>query len=147
MEDDVRSRKQGIIEALEAYTANHSEKVEDILRWPSGRFEVFYESFTRRKIVEDLTLQKLAHINAIHSNPNYDQKDAHKTQVIQEMEDRFQSAIDSLFQDTTDVEKRMKEDPFFLAGKRGMEWIDAYETGRALPERKEHGEQPDIDQT
>ncbi len=40
------------IEALEAYTEEHPEKVDDLLKWPAIRFESFYAAFQKRKLVE-----------------------------------------------------------------------------------------------
>lgn len=91
-----------------------------------------------------MTQRKLAHITAIHSNPNYDQKEVNKDQIIQNMEQRFEQALDSLYI-SEEVEKKVEEDAFLSAGKRGLEWTKKYEkSGKVLEEANK--EEMDIDQ-
>lgn len=84
-------------------------------------------------------------ITAIHSNPNYDSKEVDKQQILEDMEMKFEIAIDGLY--TTDEEKQaMEDDPFLKASKAGLEWTKEYETGHAQPEKNDIGMKVDIDQ-
>lgn len=46
-----------------------------------------------------------------------------KSEIFQEMEEKFETAIDELYSDKK-IDKKLEDDPFFAAGKRGMQWID-----------------------
>lgn len=82
-----------------------------------------------------MSWRKLAQITAIHANPNYDQKEVNKEQILQDMENKFNQALETLYEDTQEVKKRMEEDPFLAAGKRGLEWTKDHETGQSsVPE-------------
>lgn len=42
------------------------------------------------------------------------------------MEEKFEQAIDELYSDEK-VTKKLDDDPFFAAGRRGLQWIDESE--------------------
>ena len=79
----------------------------------------------KRKIAEDLTWRKLAHITAINANPNYDQKEVNKKQILEDMEHKFNQALEMLYE-PEEISKRVEEDPFLAAAKRGLEWTDQH---------------------
>jgi len=88
---------------------------------------MFYEAFMKRKITDDLGLRKLALITAIHSNTNYDQKEANKQEILESIESRFDDAIASLYmteQDQKIIDDELNNNEFLKAGRRGF---DKYE--------------------
>jgi hypothetical protein len=82
---------------LEWYSSCHSETVEELLHWPSRRFEAFYKSAQKRALVESLNGRKDAMITALWCNSNYDGdgegKDPRK-EAIEDIEEKYQNAID-----------------------------------------------------
>jgi hypothetical protein len=94
------------------------------MKWPDLRFEKFYESFQRRKIIEELTLRKIMVGSAVYGNPNYDGEDnkGKREQWIAALEEQFQEQVKRLFDPTrVDKEKQiMEKDPFFQAMERGL---------------------------
>ena len=108
---------------MELYSANHSETVEELLEWPWKRFEKFYESFMKRKVVETLEVRKDQMINALWSNSNYDDDKGTRQKAIEEIEANFESVIFQVF-DGNSVEQEEEIDesnPFFVSAKKGQE--------------------------
>ena len=117
-------RRVTAIEALEAYSAEHPESIDELLWWPAKRFERFYAAFAQRKLAEELKQRKLDMISAIHTNPNYDGEKVDKAGHVREIEDQFDEAIESVYTGKSAGEEIDKSNPFFAAIDRGLEWID-----------------------
>lgn len=106
------------IDALEQYSAEHPESVDELLTWPASRFEAFYESFSKRKITEQLEDRKNAMIAGLHGNSNFSGEALGK--AVQSIEDSFSEAVAALYRpaDAEDeAEKALKENPFFTSMK------------------------------
>lgn len=105
------------VDALEQYSAEHPESVEELLAWPATRFEAFYESFSRRKVVEQLEQRKLAMISGLHGNSNVSGESLGK--AVQSIEESFNSALARIYGSTEDddLDREIKENPFFTSMK------------------------------
>ena len=89
-------------------------------------------------MAEELKQRKLDMINAIHSNPNMDQESVNKSDAVRQVEEQFDEAIESIYEDR--VEKIDKKNPFFAAIDRGLEWIDNPTAQKKLDAARAQGE-------
>lgn len=104
------------IDALEQYSSEHPESVEELLAWPATRFEAFYEAFNKRKITEQLERRKLAMISGLHGNPNVSGDALGK--VVQGIEESFDEAVAKLYGRVDDEDAiALDENPFFASMK------------------------------
>ena len=109
---------------MELYSANHSETVEELLEWPWKRFEKFYESFMKRKVVENLEGRKDQMVASLWANSNYDDDKGTRQKAIEEIESSFQSVVMQVFEGVqTEQEEEIDEanNPFFAAAKKGQQ--------------------------
>lgn len=95
--------------------------MDDLLEWPWRRFEKFYESFLKRKVVETIEGRKDNMIAALWSNSNYDDDKGTRQKAIEEIEANFQSAVNQIFSETQEEEQINEENPFFQAARRGQQ--------------------------
>jgi hypothetical protein len=96
------------------------------LGWPWRRFEAFYEAHQKRQIIDELTTRKIAMINALYSNSNYDgqENNEKRDRIIQTLEDQFNESVAILYgvkQTAKDKDEIDENNPFFQAMKRGLE--------------------------
>ena len=113
------------IDALEEYSADHAETVEELMCWPDLRFEKFYEAFQRRKIIEELTLRKIMTGSAVFGNPNYDGEDnqGKREAFIQALEESFREQVYDLYHPGRKEreDETMRNDPFFKPMYKALE--------------------------
>jgi len=109
------------------YSANHSETVENLLEWPWKRFEKFYESFMKRKIVENLEGRKDQMIASLWANSNYDDDKGTRQKAIEEIEENYQEVIVQVFEGAkAEPEEEIDEsNPFWASAKKGQEKLFA----------------------
>jgi hypothetical protein len=105
------------------YSSYHSETVEELLEWPWKRFEKFYESFTKRRIIESLESRKDQMISALWANSNYDDDKGTREKAINEIESNFNSVIASVFEGKINQQEEEidESNPFFASAKKGQE--------------------------
>jgi hypothetical protein len=117
------------MEAVERYTASHGgDSFDAILDWPATRFEAAYVAMLKRELEEELKNRKALMINAIWSNPNWDDEKANKQEAIAEIEENFEHSIRLIWEGEDEIDDVEEEDidnnPFFAAAKRGMDKLD-----------------------
>lgn len=105
------------VDAIEEFAAEHNESIDELLAWPAERFEVFYEAFGKRKVIQSLERRKLAMIGGMHGNSNLSGEDLAK--AVHAIEESFDDAIASVYGsfDDDEVEAALKDNPFFSAMK------------------------------
>jgi hypothetical protein len=127
----------GAIEALEAYSADHAEKLEELLDWDAVRFQTFYAAFLKRKAAEEIERMKVALTTGIWANSNYDseKQDNPRQKFIEALEDDVQKKIATIYGYSVEPEEYEidAEDPFWAAMYRGLE----KQHGTAKPTKEE----------
>lgn len=133
-EDGIPRHRVKPLEAIEHYTARHSEKFEEVIHWPWKRFELAYSSMVKREIVEELTQRKFAVISGIYANNSFEKDEkADRSEVIEEIEYNFKKTVAMVYGDLKEEEESelegeymaySEENPFFAAGKRAMDKLD-----------------------
>lgn len=73
-----------------------------------------FTAFIRRQSVDELRQYKLAHINALYANSNYDSKEINRQNMVAEMEDNFTQAVNSIY-GYAQPEIDLSDNPFFAA--------------------------------
>jgi hypothetical protein len=116
-QDRQETTSVGVIEALEAYSAEHPEEIEDLILWPYKRFEAFYEAHLKRKAVDKLDAAKNALVSGLWSNPNLDDGKNTRQNILRQIEESFKDAIDSVYNKKEEPDIDFKKDPFFAAMK------------------------------
>lgn len=108
------------------YSATHAETVEELLQWPWRRFEAFYSAFVKRRVVESLERRKEAMVQALWANSNYDDDKGSRQNAIQEIEESFTGAIESIDnpQQETEIDK---SDPFFAPSFKALDALEVPE--------------------
>lgn len=110
---------------MEHYTARHGgDSVDGILEWPWKRFEVFYEKFIERELIERLENRRDQMISAIWSNSVYDEHEqADRTKVIEEIDRKFDEAVQFLRGEVVVDQEEIdyQNNPFFAKAKEGLD--------------------------
>lgn len=93
------------------------------MNWPALRFEKFFESMQKRKLVDELKQRKFAMLNAMYSNSNYDGENSKlREQAIENLEAQFANATTIIYTGKSPDEEQIDADnPFFKAVDRGLE--------------------------
>ena len=120
----------GALEALEAYSAEHPETIEELKNWHWKKFESFYIAFMKRKAIEDANQTKNAMISGLWSNPNYDDDKNTRKDALLNIEKMYNDAVIFIYSGRNreeEEEAKMLEDPFFTAIKmsEGIDQSDA----------------------
>lgn len=96
------------------------------MTWKVGRFELLYDSYIRRTVIDELRQEQRAQIRAIMANAGYfNSKDAMQARKdeIEKLNEHFEDAIAKV--DDPDKERREQEafeqNPLFAAGLRGLD--------------------------
>lgn len=109
-------------------------------------FAAFYLAYQKRKVVEELVLRKNLQIAAILSNPNYDQKEVNKKQIIEEVEDNYTEAINKVYGHVSyEDEVDFENNPFFSAGMKRLPPKEGAEQSNA--QQNEVETEYDLDQS
>jgi hypothetical protein len=114
----------GAIEALEAYSSEHAEKLEDLLEWDARRFQTLYSAFVKRKAAEELEQTRLALTAGIWANSNYDQeKGDPRGEFIKGVQDSVDEKIATIYGVAPEEDEFAidAENPFWAAMYRGLE--------------------------
>ena len=87
------------------------------MQWPWKRFEAFYEAFVKRHLVETLEHRKESMINGFWSNDGMNDDKGTRQEAIEELENSFQEAIQSIMRGGKKKEEEEidKSNPFFAA--------------------------------
>jgi hypothetical protein len=75
-----------------------------------------YAAMVKRQAAEEITRRKLMLVSALYANTNYDEKEARRNEVLREIEQSFDEAVDVLYGGGP-VEEETKGNPFFDAMK------------------------------
>jgi hypothetical protein len=107
----------GAIEALESYSSEHPESIDDLKDWYWKKFETMYEAFLKRKTIEDASQIKAAMISGLWANTNLDDGKDTRQKALTDIEESFQRAVNYIYNGTTEEEeyRKMLEEPFFAA--------------------------------
>jgi hypothetical protein len=107
----------GAIEALESYSAEHPESIQELQNWYWKKFETLYKAFIKRKAVEDASKVRNAMIAGLWGNSNFDDDKNTRQKALTDIEESFQRAVNYIYNETTedDEHKEMMKDPFFAA--------------------------------
>ncbi len=105
------------LEALEAYSADHPETVDELCNWYWKKFEKLYEAHLKRKAVESAAKTKDAMISGLWGNPNFDDEKQTRKNALIEIENSYQEAVLNVYNKERQVEIDFKDDPFFAAMK------------------------------
>lgn len=76
-----------------------------------------YAAMIKRQAADDVNRRKLLLISSLYANPNYDEREAKRPEVIQRIEEDFTSAVDALYGAAPLPEEEIKGIPFFDAMK------------------------------
>jgi hypothetical protein len=140
-------RKVSVIEALEAYSSEHPETIDELLAWPWKRLEAFLEAHQKRKVAEDLNQRKQAQIMALFSNPNWDGENAEKRQeFIDNMERQFEESLMTIYGGQIQVDEEdvdLYNDPFF---KKGYEKFEPLSGDEEQSRERNVADVPRVDQ-
>lgn len=118
MEQDRREvPRLGPIEALEAYSANHPETVEDLMGWNWKKFEKLYEAHLKRRALEEAFAVKLAMISGLWGNSNFDDDKNTRQKALLEIDESYHNAVLEVYNGKVADEIDFKTDPFFAAMK------------------------------
>ncbi|MBA2725194.1 MAG: hypothetical protein H0U53_04320 [Actinobacteria bacterium] len=115
------------LDAVEHFVAGHpGERLDDVLYWPREKFDLLYDTYVRRTVVEELQGERRAQVRAILSNGGYFQSkeglDARRTE-IEEVNRHYDEVIDEI-RDPGKAEREeraVQDNPLFAAGIRGLD--------------------------
>ena len=116
-QDQQQVPRIGVIEALESYTAEHPETIEEVLNWPPIKFEYLYRAQVRRKAIEEATAYKNSMVSGVMANTNLDDGKQTKQNLLNDIENRHLETIISIYNGKTDEELDYESDPLFAAIK------------------------------
>lgn len=102
------------------------------MAWPWARFEAMYTSHCKRKAVEEAREVKNAMISGLWSNANFDDDKGTRTKALEEIEESFQTAILSVYDESYEEPQIDWDDPFFSSMKL-PNWDDVPEQSANLP--------------
>lgn len=99
---------------------------------PATAFELLYESFVRRQVVDQLDEEKRNKINAILANAAYlqggDEGLKSRNDEIEAITEAFNEMVDNILDPVPEVD--LSENQFFAAGMHGLEKIKWEYMGR-----------------
>jgi hypothetical protein len=116
-----------LIEALEDYSSSHPETIAELVKWSSTKFERFYASFQKRKVIAGLERQKSEMIAALWSNSNFDDDKGSRKKAIEQIESSYEESLEKIASITSGQEPEEEIDsdnPFFAAAARGMDKLE-----------------------
>jgi len=116
-QDRGQTPRIGVIEAIESYTAEHPETIEEVLSWPAIKFEYLYRAHVRRKAIEEATAYKNAMVAGLHANTNLDDGKQTRQNLLNDIENRHLETINLIYNGKTDEELDYESDPLFAAIK------------------------------
>lgn len=113
--------------ALEEYSGNHSETIEQLLEWPYRRFVKAYEYWQQRRFCDKIDEKCQLYIAAITANTNWDDEKNDRSQHIKDIEEYYDLIKREVIRDqrvAKQEQERKQEleanDPFLQAGKRNL---------------------------
>jgi hypothetical protein len=84
-----------------------------LLVWPWKRFEKFWESFEKRRLIESVERRKDQMIAALWANSNYDDDRGTRQKALEEIEERYHEAVLALHGQGETEEQIDTSNPFF----------------------------------
>jgi hypothetical protein len=103
-QDQQEGPRLGPIEALELYSSEHPESVEQLQNWYWKKFETMFEAFMKRKAVDEARELKHAMISGLWSNSNYDDNKDTRKKALQDIENNYQEAINIIYNNENETE-------------------------------------------
>lgn len=99
--------------------------MDSILDWPWKRFEVMYEAFMKRSLLDSLDRRKDAMIAALWANSGFEGNEGAKnrSQIIEDIETQYDEAVRKIqigIPEEEQEEKIAEDNPFFRPVKRAM---------------------------
>jgi hypothetical protein len=132
------------IDAIENFTAAHSEEIEEVLNWPWKKFEAFYEAYIKREAAYRAALERNAYITGILANTNLDDNKNTKRNTLESIDTDYQNSLKSIYNINIE-EVDLREDPFFKAMKiPGVDFIPGEEA--TDPDSTTENSEIDVDQ-
>lgn len=103
-QDQPEGPKLGPIEALELYSSEHPESVEELQNWYWKKFETMFEAFMKRKAVDEARDVKNAMISGLWSNSNYDDNKNTRSKSLKDIENNYQETINIIYNGVEEYE-------------------------------------------
>lgn len=110
------------VEALEAYSAEHPETIEDLLQWPARRFFRAFEAWQRRRAAERIERQEDLHVAAMYANTNLDEPDNKRDERVRDVQHFYRSLRREILEGGELVEEPPdpQAEAFMRAARRGQ---------------------------
>lgn len=114
-------RRLTAIEALESYSSDHAETVEELLEWPYRRFVKALDSWQRRLAVERVERQEDLHISALYANTNMDNPDNDRIGLVEAVREHYANVRRRIL-GVHEQEEQLDEqqEAFMRAGRRNL---------------------------
>jgi len=112
-QDRQQSPRVGVIEALEAYTSEHPESIEEVLSWPPIKFEYLYRAHVRRKAIQEATAYKNSMVAGLMANTNLDDGQQTRQNILNGIEEKHLETIFTIYNGKRDEELDFSGDPLF----------------------------------
>lgn len=123
-----------IIEAIESFSAQHSETIEEILDWPWQKFEALYEAHVKREQSQSALEERNAYITGILANTNLDDNKSTKHNMLESIDIDYENRLRSIYNVIIGEEIDFENDPFFKAMKiPGKDYIPGEEATVPIP--------------
>lgn len=116
------------LEAVETYSAHHSETFEELLEWPYRRFIKAFSAFQRRKSVDEVENRKNLHVQALWTIVEW-KEDGDQQKAIEDVEKYYELLKDYVWnpkiveQENKEMQALEEADPFLRASKRNLKKI------------------------
>lgn len=109
-QDQQEGPKLGPFEALELYSSEHPESVEELQNWYWKKFEILFEAFMKRKAVDEARAVKNAMVSGLWSNSNYDDEKGTRKKALEDIENNYQETINIIYNGEESYEVDMNQD-------------------------------------
>lgn len=113
-QDHSEGPRIGPIEALEQYSGEHPESIEELKNWHWKKFEALFEAFLKRKAVAEAREVRNAMISGLWSNSNFDDGKNTRQKALKDIEESYQEAIKIIYNGAEEYEIDLDQ-PFFKA--------------------------------
>lgn len=128
-----------VFDAIESFSAQHSEKIEEIINWPWKKFEALYEAHIKRESSKTALLERNAYITGLLANTNLDDNKNTKRNMLENVDTDYENKLRSIY-NVISKEIDLKDDPFFAAIK-----IPRYDAPEEATDNLPHDQNPEIE--
>ena len=118
------------LEAVESYSAFHSESFDELLEWPYRRFMKAFDAWQKRRAIDEIEKKKNMHIMTQYTIIEW-KDSSDQTKAIENIENYYELLKDLVWEQSTEKQQKTEEleqnDPFLQAGKRNMMKVEVPE--------------------